>query len=89
MCGIPSDGGYVRRNDPVGWHCRHVPAALWITFSLVEPTQAMVIFFQAMFSILWSIYVNYERDKHAMFLGLFAGRLPGVVYIIPDLVEGS
>jgi hypothetical protein len=49
----------------------------------------MVIFFQAMFSILWSIYVNYERDKHAMFLGLFAGRLPGVVYIIPDLVEGS
>jgi hypothetical protein len=46
-------------------------------------------FFQAMFSILWSIYVNYERDKHAMFLGLFAGRLPGVVYIIPDLVEGS
>ena len=46
-------------------------------------------FFQAMFSILWSIYANCERDKHAMFLGLFAGRLPGVVYIIPDLVEGS
>ena len=57
-------------------------------FRWLNPHRLWLFFFR-MFSILWSIYVNYERDKHAMFLGLFAGRLPGVVYIIPDLVEGS